>query len=378
MIAKPVLKRTLKLLVILFLLYGFLLSIKLIGSSFQLFGKDFASQLIDSYSNPVLGLATGILATSLIQSSSTVTSLIVGLAGGGILPIRAAIPLVMGANMGTTITNILVALTFVTRKVDFRRAFAAATVHDFFNILTILLFFPLEIKFHLIEKSAVFLTGVFKGMGGVSFTSPFKLIINPVATGLKHLLTDILSLPDAAAGTIMLVLAVTVVIVTLVYLVRTLRAVTSAQTESSVDKYLFSNAFMAISLGMILTAIVQSSSITTSLIVPLVAAGVISLANAYTFTLGANIGTTVTAMLASLATVSVADGGGVNTVGVTVAFAHLMFNIYGVIIFLPLKRIPIFLATKLANKAADSKKWAFIFVISVFFLLPLLAILLIR
>lgn len=378
MTAKPVLRRTLKILVIIFLLYAFLLSIKLIGSSFQLFGKDFAAQLIDSYSNPVLGLATGILATSIIQSSSTVTSLIVGLAGGGILPIRAAIPLVMGANMGTTITNILVALTFVTRKADFRRAFAAATVHDFFNILTIALFFPLEIQFHLIEKSAVFLTGVFRGIGGVSFTSPLKLIISPVAKSIQHFFTDTLSLPDAAAGTIMLVLSVIVVIITLIYLVRTLRAATSLQTESSIDKYLFSNAFTAISLGMILTAIVQSSSITTSLIVPLVAAGVISLANAYPFTLGANIGTTVTAMLASLATISVINGEAVNTVGVTVAFAHLVFNIYGVIIFLPLKRIPIFLATRLANVAAESKKWAFIFVISVFFLLPLLTIFLIR
>ncbi len=378
MTVKPVLRRTLKILVIVLLLYAFLLSIKLIGSSFQLFGKDFAAQLIDSYSNPVLGLATGILATSIIQSSSTVTSLIVGLAGGGVLPISAAIPLVMGANMGTTITNILVALTFVTRKGDFRRAFAAATVHDFFNILTIALFFPLELQFHFIEKSAVFLTGVFKGIGGVSFTSPIKLIISPVAEGLQHFFTDTLSLPDAAAGTIMLVLSIIVVILTLVYLVRTLRAVTSAQAENSIDRYLFSNTFTAISLGVILTAIVQSSSITTSVIVPLVAAGVISLTNAYPFTLGANIGTTVTAMLASLATVTIIDGEAVNTVGVTVAFAHLMFNIYGVIIFLPLKRIPIFLATKLANIAAESKKWAFIFVIIVFFLLPLLTILLIR
>ncbi len=378
MIVKPVLRRILKILVIIFLLYAFLLSIKLIGSSFQLFGKDFAAQLIDSYSNPVLGLATGILATSIIQSSSTVTSLIVGLAGGGILSIQAAIPLVMGANMGTTITNVLVALTFITRKVDFRRAFAAATVHDFFNILTIAIFFPLEIKFHIIEKSAVFLTEVFKGIGGVNFTSPLTLIISPVAKGLQHFFTDTLSLPDAAAGTIMLVLSVIVVIITLIYLVRTLRAVTSAQAENSIDKYLFSNTFTAISLGVILTAIVQSSSITTSIIVPLVAAGVISLANAYPFTLGANIGTTVTAMLASLATVNVADGEMVNTVGITVAFAHLIFNIFGVVIFLPLKRIPIFLATKLANVAAESKKWAFIFVIIVFFLLPLLTILLIR
>ena len=89
-------KQGLKILVILFLLYFFLTSIKLIGASFQLFGRGFAEQLIGSYSNPFLGLFTGILATSLVQSSSTVTSLIVGLVGGGVLSIEYAIPMVMG------------------------------------------------------------------------------------------------------------------------------------------------------------------------------------------------------------------------------------------------------------------------------------------
>jgi len=378
MIKLPWLSAGLKILYVLFLLYFFLTSIKLIGVSFKLFGSDFAEQLIDSYSNPVLGLATGVLATSIIQSSSTVTSLIVGLAGGGILSLEVAIPMVMGANMGTTITNILVSLTFITRRDDFRRAFSAATVHDFFNILTLVVFFPLEIRFHFIQKFATLLTDVFKGIGGVTFTSPLKYIINPVTKGFQHLLSETFSLTDVAAGIIMAVVSVTVIILSLVYLVRLLRSVTGSQAESLVDKYLFRNTFIVISLGTILTAVVQSSSVTTSIIVPLVAAGIIGLSNAYTFTLGANIGTTVTAMLASLATVSITEGQMANTIGVTVAFAHLTFNIFGVIIFLPLKRIPIYLATKLANLAAESKKWAFIFVISVFFILPLLTIFLIR
>ena len=147
---------TLKIIGILVLLYFFLVSIKLIGVSFNLFGSGFAEGLISAYSNPFVGLFTGVLATSLVQSSSTVTSLVVGLAGAGLLPIESAIPVIMGANMGTTITNILVSLTFVTRKEDFRRAFAAATVHDFFNIFTILVLLPLEILFHPIKKSALY------------------------------------------------------------------------------------------------------------------------------------------------------------------------------------------------------------------------------
>lgn len=369
------LEQILKILVILFLLYFFIVSIKLIGTSFQLFGRDFAEQLVHSYSNPILGLFTGILATSLLQSSSTVTSLIVGLVGGGVLSVEYAIPMVMGANMGTTITNTLVSLTFVTRKEDFRRAFAAATVHDFFNIFTILVFFPLEIKFHLIQKSAIFLTKVFEGIGGVAFVSPLKLAIDPIVKGFQHLLINILSLPETVVGIIMLIVAMIIVVTSLIYLVRTLRSLTIAQTESFIDRYLLRNAFAAIILGLVLTAVVQSSSVTTSLIVPLVAAGVVSLRRAFPFTLGANIGTTVTAIMASLATVSVINGQTVNTVGVTIAFAHLVFNIYGVAIFYPLRWLPIFCATRLASIAAGSKKWAVIFVLMVFYILPLTVIL---
>tara|TARA_B100000315_G_C14414136_1_gene512418 strand:- start:603 stop:905 length:303 start_codon:yes stop_codon:yes gene_type:complete len=92
----------------------------------------------------------------------------------------------------------------------------------------------------------------------------------------------------------------------------------------------------------------------------------------------ANIGTTVTAIRTSLATVNVDKGQTVNTVGVTVAFTHLLFNIFGMIIFLPLKRIPIFFATRLADIATESKKWAFIFIIMLFYILPLVIILLAR
>jgi len=372
------LKQGLKILVILVLLYFFLISIKLIGTSFQLFGRGFAEQLISSYSNPFLGLFTGILATSLVQSSSTVTSLIVGLVGGGVLSVEYAIPLVMGANMGTTITNTLVSLTFVTRKADFRRAFAAATVHDFFNLCTIIVFFPLEIKFHLIQKSALFLTQIFEGIGGVTFVSPLKWVIDPVAKGFQHFLINILSLPETVAGIIMLITAAVVVIASLVYLVRTLRSLTINQAENSIDRYLFANAFAAMLLGLVLTAVVQSSSVTTSLIVPLVAAGVVALNRAYPFTLGANIGTTVTAIMASLATVSAINGQMATTVGVTVAFAHLSFNVYGVALFYPLRWLPIFLATRLARIAAESKKWAIIFVLMVFYILPLIVVLVAR
>lgn len=378
MLKLPRTSSILKVLLVILLLYIFLVGIKLTGVSFKLFGKDFAEQLINIYSNPFAGLFTGILATSIIQSSSTTTSLIVGLAGSGILPLQSAIPMVMGANMGTTITNTLVSLTFITRKEDFRRAFAAATVHDFFNIFTIILFFPLEMIFHIIEKSAVFLTDIFQGVGGVTFTSPLTHIIDPIANALKHFLSDTIGLPEVATGIVLLLLAAGFVIVALIFLVKMMRILVSNQTEKYIDKYLFRNTFTALLLGVILTALVQSSSITTSMAVPLVAAGLLTLNRAYPFTLGANIGTTVIAILASLATISSENGSIVSTIGLTVAFCHLLFNVYGMVIFLPLRRLPIYCATRLATLAAESKKWAFFFVITTFFIIPLVFVFIIR
>jgi len=357
----------LRILTVVVLLYLFLVSIKLMGTSFKLFGGGIIDQLIQSYSNPLLGLCTGILATSLVQSSSTTTSLTVAMVGAGALTIETAIPIIIGANMGTTITNVLVSFSLITRKADFRRAFAAATVHDFFNVCTIIVFFPLEIAFHFIEKSALFLTSLFEGVGGVAFTSPLKVVISPVTDGVKHFMLDTLSLGNVTAGVVILIIAVALIVASLVYLVRSLRQMMVGRTESFFDRYLFRNAPGALLFGLVLTVIVQSSSVTTSLIVPLVGAGIITLARAYPYTLGANIGTTTTAMIASLATIG---GGPVATAGITVAFAHLIFNVFGTAVFYPLRRIPIFLATRLSVIVAERKRWAILFVLVVFFLLP--------
>ncbi len=366
-------KRLLQALSVVLLLYLFLVSIKLMGVSFKLFGSGFAEELIRSCSNPFVGLFIGILATSIMQSSSTTTSLIVGFVGGGILPVVYAIPMIMGANIGTTVTNILVSFTFLTRREDFRRAFAGATVHDFFNLLTVALFFPLEMKFHFIQRLAFWMTGVFEGAGGVEFTSPLTVIVKPAVKAVQHFMFDTLGLPVGPGATLLLVIAVIGMIFSLVCLVKLMRRLVIGQAELFMDRYLFRNDVTAFLLGIGLTILVQSSSITTSLAVPLVGAGVLSLARCYPYTLGANIGTTCTALLASLATVTVINGQP-NTVGVTAAFAHLMFNICGIAVFYPLKRIPIWLAERMSSVVVRARWMAAVFVLAIFFVLPILAI----
>ena len=93
--------------------------------------------------NPVVGVMTGVLVTVLVQSSSTSSTIIVGLVATDV-PVRTAIPMVMGANIGTSVTNTIVSLTQVSDREAFRRAFAAATVHDMFNWLTVILLVVLE------------------------------------------------------------------------------------------------------------------------------------------------------------------------------------------------------------------------------------------
>ena len=367
-----------KILIALALLYIFLIGIKFISISFGLFGSGFAEQFVIIYSNPFCGLFTGILVTSLVQSSSATTSLIVGLAGSGLLPLESAIPMVIGANMGSTITSLLVSFTFITRKEDFRRAFTAATMHDFFNVFTILVFFPLEMFFHIIEKSALFLTDIFQNVGGVAFTSPVKMIIDPVTKSAQHLLLDTFGISDVLASIILLIVAILIVVFSLIYLVKTMRSLVINTTEKVIDRLLFRNTFTAFTLGMLLTAVIQSSAVTVSMVVGMVAAGFLDLNRAYPFTLGANIGTTITALLASLVTLNSESGAAVNTIGLTVALSHLVFNIYGTMIFLPLRKVPIFCATKFGQFASEFKVLAVIFVICGFYVVPLALIFLTR
>jgi sodium-dependent phosphate cotransporter len=366
-------KRIIKVLGLLLLLYLFLVSIKLLGASLKLFGKGFAETLIQSSSNPLVGLFIGILTTSLVQSSSVTTCIVVGLVGGGLLNITNAIPIIMGANIGTTVTNTLISLSFVTRKLEFRKAFGGAIVHDLFNLLAVTLFLPLELSTHFLERSALFLTRLFENAGGVNFTSPLKIIIDPFIQFLKHSFLSFFSLSPFLSGLIMLLIAFALLFISLIYLVRIARSLAIQRAEVSVNKYLFRNDFAALLLGLSITAVIQSSSITTSLVIPLVGAGIVSLARVYPYTLGANVGTTVTAILASLATVAT-QGSGAHTAGVTIAFTHLLFNICGIAVFYPLKKIPISLAKGLGRLVAESRRWSILYILAAFYLVPFLII----
>ena len=328
------------------------------GSSFKLFGAGFAEQLIQTTSNPFVGLFIGILATSVIQSSSTTTSLVVGLVACGGLTIGNAIPIIMGANIGTSVTNTIVSLGHITRKLEFKKAFAGATVHDFFNVMAVIVFFPLEMMTGFFEKTAIKISGLLLGTSGVSFNSPLNVITKPVCKAIVHAFQE--------NAYLTLILSAVLLFGSLYFIVKIMRSLVFSKMENVIDKYLFKNDLTAFVLGILLTVLVQSSSVTTSLAVPMVGAGLLTLKKIFPFVIGANIGTTITAVLASLATDS--------TAAITIAIVHVMFNILGVSLLYPLKKIPIYLAKTLASYSVKSKFYPILYIGILFFLIPLILI----
>jgi len=362
----------LRVLLLLLLLWVFLFAISLMGAAFKVFGKEFSEALITSTTNPVIGLMIGLLATSIIQSSSGTTSIVVGLVAAGALTVSNAVPMIMGANMGTTVTNTIVAMGSMSRRTEFRRAFAGATMHDFFNLLTIIVLFPLEQATHFLEKTATWLSGHLVSSEGLEYHSPIKQIVKPASDALKHLLVDNLEMANVAAGITMLVISLIALFFALAMLTKLMRQVVVSQAEGAFSRNLARHGLMGMGLGAIVTVLVQSSSITTSLLVPLIGAGIIPLEGALAVTLGANIGTTVTALLASMAG---------NSAAVTVAIVHLLFNVTGILIFYPfkpLRRLPILMATALANKTSENRWFALYYMLGLFFLLPLVFVLISR
>ena len=346
----------LKLAAIAVLLYLFILSITLLGASVKLLGSDFAKALFHATSNPLVGLCIGALATALIQSSSTTTSIIVGLVGSGMLPFEAAIPMVMGANIGTTVTNEIVLLGHISRRDEYERAFAGSTVHDFFNLCAVVVLLPLQVYFNIIGWTARLAEQLFSGFGGLKFTSPLKAITKPLAKEILHLTGD--------TAWIAIILALLMLFVALRYIIKTLRSLVLARVEKFFQRYIFRTPVLGFLLGILLTVLVQSSSITTSIIIPLIGAGVLNLVQVFPYMLGANIGTTITAFLASFVTGS--------HEAVAVAFAHLIFNAYGIAIFWPLKKIPLWLATKLAEITRKTRIIPLLYVAVVFYIIPVM------
>lgn len=358
-------------------LFFFLVGVRGLGSGFEGLGGDLLETFFTATANPFVGLMVGILGTTLVQSSSVSTSLIVGLVAApeNPLPVAAAIPMVMGANIGTTVTNTVVSLGHITRPIEFRRAFAAATCHDFFNFMAVAVFLPLELATGVLERGAGFLAGLLAGAGGTRFPNPVKDATNFVLGPLERAVSALARSPRLAALALILV-SVALVFGMLYLLVRTLRSVTASRLEAYLTRGLEASPHVGLVVGVVVTIMVQSSSITTSVLVPLAGAGLVSVLHIFPITLGANIGTTFTALMASLAAPEETAAAALQ-----VALAHLLFNIGGTLLVYPLpavRSIPVRLAQRLAAVAVRSRRYALLYVLLLFYGIPALLITLSR
>jgi sodium-dependent phosphate cotransporter len=336
----------------------FLFSIELMGKSFASLGREVAESILLATSNPFIGLFIGLLVTALIQSSSTITTMVVAMVASGSLSLTEAVPIIMGANIGTTLTSTIVSLAYINKREEFKRAIAAGTVHDFFNIFTILILFPLEYRYGFISWLSQGITMNLFPNAPVDTVDNFgfRLFeIIPVTSPLINFIDN----PYLSIG-----LSFILLFGSIKFMSTIISKMLMGENQDKLNLYIFDKSFRAFGWGILLTGAVQSSSVTTSLIVPFAATGRIRMDKVMAFVLGANIGTTITAFVAVIFQ---------SEVVVSIAVTHLLINVIGVLIFLP---IP-FMGRLLTGVAEIFGEWTmnrrligFLYIIGVFFLLP--------
>ncbi len=214
--------------------------------------------------NRISGVGIGAGVTAIIQSSSATSVMVIGLVNAGVMTLMQATPIIMGANIGTTITGVLVALK-----------------NDYFNMVMYLLAFA-GVMMGFFKQEKIKIAGsLCSGLGlifvGLNIMSSEQAFGSPL---VENLFTNIFSVIDFP--------------------------------------------LLLILVGIIFTALIQSSSAATGVVITMVGTGVLPLELALFIVLGANIGTCVTALLASI---------GANANSKRVALIHFTFNVIGTVLF---------------------------------------------
>ena len=352
---KPVLRNTGYILLALLI---FIFTLDLMIASLQQLGQEAAEVILLATSNPFTGLFIGLLVTAIIQSSSATSSMVVALVASGAITLQGAIPILMGANVGTTITSTIVSLGFITRKKEFRRAVTIGTYHDFFNILTVLILFPLEYYFGFLSGLAQYISTSFfnepLGIAQKQFNLPgerFGFILDFMVSTINN-------------GYILAALSIALLFSSILFFRKVLSSTLGFGSQKRFQQFFFKSPLKSFGWGLLTTAAIRSSTVTTSLVVPLVARKVVKIESSLPFVLGANIGTTFTAFIAAL----------FNThADISIAIAHFLFNLIGVLIFFPipyLNQLPIKLADGLGRLTLKYRLAGFLYVLLIFFIIP--------
>jgi len=330
------------------------------GQSFQNLGQDIIESIIKVASNPFIGLFIGLLITALIQSSSTSTAIMITAVASGSITFSDVVPMVLGANIGTTLTSTLICIGYIDKKKEFRKAFATGVIHDFFNIIIVIILFPLELKYGLLSSITEQAAQLFSSQAGLEKSSVkysyldfgfSEKFIDFVGSGLVTLIISFIGL----FGAVKLVS-------------RQIYKYIIGDSQSKLRLHFFKNPLKSFGWGTVTTGLIQSSSITTSLVVPLVATGKIKLKKIAPFIYGANVGTTITAFI------TVAFN---STTVLNIAILHLLINLFGILLFLPfpaIRNIPVELAKKFAKLIGKHRIGVALYILLVFFIIPFVLI----
>lgn len=350
----------LALLVFLIGLVLFLFSLELMGQSFRNLSGESINSIIQVAANPFIGLFIGLLITALIQSSSTSTAIMITAVASGSITFQDVVPMVLGANIGTTLTSTLICLGYIDKRKEFRKALAAGVIHDFFNIIIVLILFTLELQYGLLSVSTEKISTLFSTQESRQATTIDYNLFNWTISE---------SIIDFVGN------AIITLIISFVGLIGAIKIVSKqiystiiGDSHSKLRLYLFKSPYKSFGWGALITGIIQSSSITTSLVVPLVATGKIKLKKIAPFIYGANIGTTITAFITVVFNS--------NTV-LNIAILHLLINVFGVLIFMPfptVRNFPVKLAKKFAKLISKNRLSVALYILLVFFIIPFLLI----
>ncbi|PSW18977.1 Na/Pi cotransporter family protein [Photobacterium sanctipauli] len=350
-----------------FMLYLLLVAVSVVSGGFKMAVGDQAKTLFEFASHPIAGLMIGLIATALTQSSSTTTSITVGLVAGG-LPVETAIPMIMGANIGTTTTNTLVSLGHARCKEEFRRAFASATIHDVFNLIAVAIFLPLEIMFGILDRISEWLISPIMAAGDMSAANSFnfiKALTGPTADLFKSVGG---MFAPTTGGIVMIAMGIAIIMISISVMGKLMRSLMVGRARDILKAAIGRGPLHGIASGSVVTILVQSSSTTTSLMVPLVGTGVLKVREVYPFTVGANIGTCITALIAATSA-----SGEFAVFALQIALVHLIFNIMATLFIfgIPFMReLPIKGAFWLGELAAKSKMAVVAYLSTVFVLVP--------
>jgi len=338
----------------------FLFCVKLMVASLGGFAGSFQENILSSALDPFIGLFIGLLATAIIQSSSTTSTMVVAMVATGTLTIEEAIPVIMGANVGTTLTSTIVALGFISDKGSFRKAVSAGIIHDFFNILMVLILFPLEYYYGFLSKISVYLQQAIFGDRVIESVGDWKWFFD-------------LGIADSISGLIqndivMMILSFVLLFLSIKLLTSVIRKSVIGDSQNKLRKFVFQKPIKSFGWGVLITSAIQSSSVSTSLLVPLVATKKIRLTHAFPFIIGANMGTTLTALIAASFSSETA---------MSIAIAHLLFNLSGALLFMLFAGARdgmVSFAKKFSNVITRKRVIGLVYVVVTFFLLPFLLI----